>query len=42
MSILRINPGNDNYENTGIVILYFLFRPDPNKKTSYKTAAGEA
>ncbi|RHT92181.1 ferrous iron transport protein B [Clostridium sp. AM27-31LB] len=24
------------------VILYFLFRPDPNKKTSYKTAAGEA
>ena len=22
------------------VILYFLFRPDPNKKTSYKTAAG--
>ena len=24
------------------VILYFLFRHDPNKKTSYKTAAGEA
>ena len=24
------------------VILYFLLRPDPNKKTSYKTAAGEA
>ena len=24
------------------VILYLLFRPDPNKKTSYKTAAGEA
>ena len=24
------------------VILYFLFRPDPNKKTSDKTAAGEA
>ena len=24
------------------VILYFLFSPDPNKKTSYKTAAGEA
>ena len=24
------------------VILYFLFRPNPNKKTSYKTAAGEA
>ena len=24
------------------VILYFLFRPDPNKKISYKTAAGEA
>ena len=24
------------------VILYFLFRPDPNKKTSYKTAAGGA
>ena len=25
-----------------IVILYFLFRPDPNKKREYKTAAGEA
>lgn len=25
-----------------IAILYLLFRPDPNKKTSYKTAAGEA
>ena len=24
------------------VILYFLFRPDPNKKREYKTAAGEA
>ena len=24
------------------VILYFLFRPDPNKKRVYKTAAGEA
>ncbi|MCI6654929.1 MAG: ferrous iron transport protein B [Clostridium sp.] len=25
-----------------IVILYFLFRPDPNKKREYKTVAGEA
>ena len=25
-----------------LAILYLLFRPDPNKKTSYKTAAGEA
>ena len=25
-----------------IVILYFLFRPDPNKKREYKTATGEA
>ena len=25
-----------------IVILYLLFRPDPNKKREYKTAAGEA